>query len=232
MAGFNPNQPRDERGRWTSTGSNAVALGVAATLVLSGLGSGTMGATSVSASAGESSTARIYRSEPNARTSRTDARSNGADDVFKITSRLKQRGYKVTFQAEPKKTNCEDYSDGDVPAFFGAHPCQSLHRQLIEIETKKNVIMLGMAMVQMSEPQTAMDLKTLLDQAGRGKIIQLSRDSGKHRHFSFTNSLATTTLYGTTVTAYDGQIISGPLSNGILIAFLDYALFDLGWPPD
>jgi hypothetical protein len=75
---------------------------------------------------------------------------------------------------EPKQANCDAYSDGDVRTFFIEHPCRSLYRQLIEIEDKKNAIMLGMATTKMPDPQTAMDLKTLLNQAGRGKIIQLS----------------------------------------------------------
>jgi hypothetical protein len=76
----------------------------------------------------------------------------------------------------------------------------------------------------MGKPQTAMDLKTLLDQAGTKKVIQPSRDSGKCHHFSFTNSLAATTVYSTTATAYDGQIVSTPVSDDILTTFLDYTL--------
>jgi len=131
-------------------------------------------------------------------------------------------------QVEPKQTNCDAHSDGDVRTFLVENPCRSLYRQLIEIEDKKNVIMLGMATVEMPDPQTAMDLKTLLNQADRGKIIQLSRDGGKYRHFSFANSLFTTTRHDATVTVYDGQIVSGAATDFILIAFLNNALFGMG----
>jgi hypothetical protein len=80
----------------------------------------------------------------------------------------------------------------------------------------------------MPDLQTAIDLKGLLDQADRGKVIQLSRDSGTYRHFSFTNSLFTTTRNDTTVTVYDGQIVSGVATRFILIAFLNNALFGMG----
>jgi hypothetical protein len=225
MSGFDPSQPRDRQGRWTK--GNGVAVGVAATIVLSGIAGGGMGGTSVSSSVDAYGT-RISRSgESNAR-ARSDARANGEADAFKITSRLKGQGDRVTVQAEPKQTNCEDYSNGDVPAFFREHPCQSLYRQLIEIEDKKNIIMLGMTTIQMRDPQAAMDLKILLDRADRGEIIQLSRASGKFRHFSFNNSLFKNTLYGTIVTAYDAQIVSGAVGDFILIAFLNNALFGIG----
>ena len=202
---------------------------VAATIVLSALAGGGMGATSVSASAGESGAARISRSEPNARTGRTDARTSSDTNGIKIRSHLNQQGYDVKFQAD-EQTNCEDYSDGDVRTFFHEHPCQVLYRQLFEIEDKKNVILIGMATIQMDDPdpQTAMDLKTLLDQVNRGKVIQLTRDSGKFRNFSFTHSLATTTVHGTTVTTYDTQVVSGAGRNILLIPFLNYVLFGVG----
>jgi hypothetical protein len=207
-------------------GSNGVAIGVAVTIALSGLaGGGLGGATSVSEYG-----SKISRSESDARANRTesDARASGTTDALRITSRLRRQGYRVTVQAEPKQTNCDAHSDGYVRTFFVEHPCRSLYRQLIEIEDKKNVIMLGMATIEMPDLQTAMDLKTLLDQADRGKVIQLNRESGKYRHFSFANSLFTTTRHGATVTVYDGQIVSGAATDFILIAFFNNALFGMG----
>lgn len=211
---------------WIPADCTKQTAAVAATIVLSALAGGGVGsATSVSGSG-----TRISRSESDTRANRgePDARTSGTNDALKITSRLKGQGYHVTAQAEPKQTNCEDHADGDVRAFLIEHRCQSIYRQLIEIEDKQNVTLLGMATIQMPNFQTAIGLKTLLDQASRGKIIQPSRDSGKYRHFSFTNSIGHTTLYGTTVTAYDGQIVSGTVPDFILISFLKNALFDVG----
>jgi hypothetical protein len=162
-------QPRDKLGRWT-TGSSAAALTVAATIVLSALAGGGMGATSVSASAGESGAARISRSESKARTGRTDARASSDANGIKIRSRLNQQGYNVKFQAD-EQTDCEAYSDGDVRTFFREHPCQKMHRQLFEIEDKKNAILIGMVTIQMDDPdpQTAMDLKKTTRPDGQGK---------------------------------------------------------------
>lgn len=83
---------------------------VAATIVLSALAGGGLGATSVSASAGESGVARISRSESEARTGRTDARASSDANGIKIRSRLNQQGYNVKFQAD-EQTDCEAYSD-------------------------------------------------------------------------------------------------------------------------
>lgn len=85
-----------------------------------------------------------------------------------------------------------------------------------------------MATIQMPDFHTAIGLKILLDQTDRGSIIQLSRDSGKFRHFSSTNSIAHTTLYDTTVTAYDAQVVSGAVPDAILITFLKNTLFGIG----
>lgn len=197
------------------------------TIALSGVAGGGLGGATSASEYGS----RISRNESDARANRTesdDARASGTNDALKITSRLRRQGYRVTVQAEPKQTNCDAHSDGDVRTFFVENPCRSLYRQLIEIEDKKNVIMLGMATVEMLDPQTAMDLKRLLDQADRGKIIQLSRDSGKYRHFTFANSLFTTTRRDATVTVYDGQIVNGAATDFILIAFLNNALFSVG----
>ncbi len=208
--------------------NNGVTLGVAAAIMLSA-GTGLGSATSISESASEYGSI-ISRNESDVRANRaeSDARASGTSDALRITSRLRRQGYRVTVQVEPDQTNCDAHSDGDVRTFFAGNPCRSLYRQLIEIEDKRNVIMLGMATIEMPDPQTAMDLKRLLDQADRGKVIQLSRDSGKHRHFSFANSLFTTTRHDATVTVYDGQIVSGAATDFILIAFFNNALFGIG----
>jgi hypothetical protein len=130
--------------------SNGAVMGVAVAIVVSGLISGGVGgATSVSGSVSESYGSRTSSSQSDARTSRgePDARTSGITDSFRITSRLKRLGYRVKFQAEPKQTNCDAHSDGDVRAFFVEHPCLSIYRQLIEIDDKKNVIMLGAATI-------------------------------------------------------------------------------------
>lgn len=140
MAGFDPKQPRDEKGRWT-TGSNSVSMGIAVTLVVSALaGGGVGGVTSVSGPTSEYGP-RTSRgpSDEQSGGNKPDASTKGITDSFKVTSRLRQRlGYKVIFRATDDHTNCATYSEGEVHAFFLAHPCLSLHREIIAIQDKRN----------------------------------------------------------------------------------------------
>jgi len=227
MAGFDPKQPRDEKGRWTSTGSNSVAYGVAVTLVVSALaGGGVGGVTSISGSASEYGP-RTSRGPSDEQSSgnKPNARAKGMTDSIKITRRLEQRlGYKVTFRATDDHDNCASYSEGEVHAFFLAHPCLSLHREIIAIQDKQNEIVLGMATIAMPDYSTALDLRTLLAYPGHGSITQLSPGgNSKYRHFTFINSLTTADVHGTTVTAYDAQIFSGVRSDAVLRLILDTA---------
>jgi hypothetical protein len=215
-------------------GSNGVAIGLAATIALSGLAGGGLGsATSGLGSVSEYGT-RISRSEAQERTPRNepDAQARSIVNSFKITSHLQRMGYHVIFRATRDDNNCAEYSDGEVQLFFREHPCRSLYREIIGIEDQKNSISIifGMATVEMSDRQTAIGLKTLLDRADKGKIIQLGPGSSseKYRHFSFVNSLATTRLQGTSVVAFDAQIVSGTRSARLLRSFFDNALPAMG----
>jgi hypothetical protein len=226
MAGYDPKQPRDEKGRWT-TGSSYVSMGIAVTVVMSALaGGGAGGITSISGSTSEYGP-RVSRSQSEARTGRNepDARTKGVTDSFKITSRLEQRlGYKVTFRAIDDHTNCATYSDGEVHAFFLAHPCLSLHREIIAIQDKRNEIVFGMATIAMSDYSTALGLRRLLAHPGHGSITQLSPGgNSKYRHFTFIDSLTTADAHGATVIAYDVQVFSGVRNDAVLRLVLDNA---------
>lgn len=158
---------------------NGAATAVAVTIVLSALaGGGVSGVTSVSGSVGEYGP-RTSRNQPEARTNRggADARTSGITDSLRITSRLKRAGYKVEVQAKRDDKNCEDYSDGEVQSFFRKHECNSPYRELIEVKDKRTTILFGMATIEMADYQTAIDLKTLLDQAVKGKITSTSKSS-------------------------------------------------------
>jgi hypothetical protein len=203
------------------------------TIALSELAGGAVsGAASASGSVSEYG-ARI-RSEAQARTPRNqpDAHARGIVNSFKIISRLERSGYRVTFRATRDDQNCADYSKGEVQLYLREHPCLSLYREIIGIDDKRNSVsvIFGMATVEMPDRQTAIGLKTLLDQADKGEIIQLSPGSSSetYRHFSFADSLATTRLQDTSVIAFDAQIVSGTRSDRILRRFFDNALPGLG----
>ncbi len=214
-----------------NSNGNGAAMGVAVAIVVSGLISGGVsGATSVSGSVSESYGSRTSSSESDARTSRSepDTPTTGITDSFKITSRLKRLGYRVKVQATREDKHCADYSDGEVHSFFVKNECLSLDRQLVEAEDKKSVMLFATATIVMADYQTAIDLKALLDQVDKGKIIQLRPDSGKYRHFHFANSLTTTTLNDATVTTFDAQVVGGTPSYFVLSILFDNAQIAMG----
>lgn len=205
-------------------GNKAVAA-VAVVLALSGLAGGGLGTATAGEASGELSI-RIPRSESNAaRAGRTevDAQVSGVRDALKVTTRLRQLGYRVTFQAEHKAHACADNSDGDVQAFFRENECLSLYRVIYEIRDKYNTYLLSMTTVIMPSEQTAIALQGLLDQGTRGAINLLIPPSGKYRDFPFIHTRACTTRNGATVTAFDLKPVGRTLGSAVLDALLSNA---------
>jgi hypothetical protein len=173
---FDPSQPRDPQGRWTSNGSNAVAMGVAVTLVASALAGGGVGGAGIP---------RASRSQSQARTSITDITS----DTVRATIRLQRMGrYHGTVDLSDDDSACDAHSYGDIHQFFTAHRCRSLTRGLVEIRDKNYVVLIAIATVDMPDYATAMELHTLLFDDGNGGITQLSRERGRYRRVAFTHA--------------------------------------------
>lgn len=169
MAGFDPKQPRDSQGRWTSNG--AVAMGVAVTLVASALAGGSVGGAA-------SASGSISRGGSQARTTITSV----ADDTLRATVRLQRLGrYRATVQLSSDGSACAAHSYGEVHRFFLTNPCRSLHRGLAEVHDRRDrryAILIAIATVDMPDYDSATKLKELLARFGKGDITQLSRERG------------------------------------------------------
>jgi hypothetical protein len=165
MAWDEDKHPRDSSGRFTSKG-NAVAMGAAVAIVVSGLISGGVGgATSVSAVDEFSISTRSPRGQ-------AEVRIKGDDDAVKATTRLRLRGgHPIKLDARADK-NCA-YSNGDLQVFFNNNHCTSLYRTLIEYKEGNYVIRFLIATIEVPDYNTAIDLNALLSREGGGNIAAL-----------------------------------------------------------
>jgi hypothetical protein len=211
MAWDEDKHPRDDSGRFTSKG-NAVAMGAAVAIVVSGLISGGVGgATSVSAVDEFSISTRSPRGQ-------TEVRIKGDDDAVKATTRLRLRGgHPIKLDARADK-NCADYSNGDLRVFFNNNHCTSLYRTLVEYKEGNYVIRFLIATIEMPDYNTAIDLNALLSREGGGNITPLS-NSGKYRNVPFVSGTSTTILQGTAVVNIQAEAV-GRTPGAKVLAFL------------
>lgn len=194
---------------------NKIAVGAAATLVVSALAGGGVGGTTAAAKGSlDQYSARTPKSE-------SDAQSIGIRNGLRVTARLERLGYHVEIQVKQTDRNCADNSDGDVQDFFRTTECLSLYRIVYEIQAKAGTLLVSMATVVMPDEQSAIDLRALLMQATRGRIIPLVPLEEKYRHFTFVGGvLACTTRSGATVTTYEAKATGHTLGAAALDALI------------
>lgn len=222
MAWDEDKHPRDSSGRFTSKG-NAVAMGAAVAIVVSGLISGGVGgATSVSAVDEFSISTRSPRGQ-------TEVRIKGDDDAVKATTRLRLRGgHPIKLDARADK-NCADYSNGDLRVFFNNNHCTSLYRTLIEYKEGNYVIRFSIATIEMPDYNTAIDLNALLSREGGGNITPLS-NSEKYRSIPFTSGTSTTILQGTAVVNIQTEAVGRTPGDALLAVLATDVIYSLLGP--
>jgi len=213
--------------------SNGAALGAAAAVVLAALAGGGAGTAAAASGAADEFSAgtRTTQSQEadefsiNSKTSRGKAeiRIAGDEDSIRVTTRLRRAGgHPTELDAKPDK-NCADHSDGDVHAFFIAHPCISLYRTLIKYTDGDYVIVFLIATIEMPDNDTAADLHSLLSSDHTGDITPLSSKGKNYPYVPFTSGLTTTTLRDTVVTNTRTQAV-GSTSRAEALGFLTTSL--------
>ncbi len=222
---FDPSQPRDPQGRWTSNGSKAAAMGVAVTLVASALaGGGVGGAASASGSLSELGIPRASRSQSEARTNITDITS----DTIRATVRLQRMGrYHGTVGLSDDDSACDAHSYGEIHQFFTTHRCRSLTRGLVEIRDKNYVILIAIATVDMPDYATATELHTLLFDTSNGGVTQLSRERGRYRRVAFTHAARWWSREDTTLTIVQAQPVGHTPGAVVIEALITYYVSSL-----
>lgn len=192
----NPDQPRDDKGRWVSRrgGSLAaglvLALGLASGAGFTGAGSGLGGASSASRAQGASK-------------SNVKARDR---DTGRLVLRLQRQGLRAEQRFSSDDGDCAAHSYGQVQGFFRAHPCDALFRTLFEVRDQSgNVALVAVAWVDMPDAAQARAFKLLVDRGGTGNITELSRERGRYRNERFTGDYYHSTRDDTTVVNAQAQ---------------------------
>jgi hypothetical protein len=139
-------------------------------------------------------------------------------------------GHRVRVEATTEERNCAAYSDGEVRHFFHEHPCRSLYRSLIEVKSKKSVILVALSRIEMSDYETAAALRKLLSRPANGKVVQLTPKIGKYRNVLFTDALFITTQNGAVVTSIDAKPIGRTRDRLLLYSVLTSARAGLSSP--
>lgn len=167
MAGYDPKQPRDKKGRWTKGGATAVA-GTAAAVALAGPMGGTTGVVSSGASgmSMQSGMSQVVRQAlPKAKKVARQGRPAKAWQRLKLRRRDREWDRLV---------ECGPHSYGDVQRFLWRNPCRSLDRVLFTLEDDDgNRIAVSVSWVRMPTSGKAARLRKLADVHGTGNITPL-----------------------------------------------------------
>lgn len=176
-----PDQPRDDKGQWTSRGGGTI-LGVAVLVfalgggVVPGIGGGA-GAAGSGGSSVSGSGARVQGDNS------TSARGKARDrSTARTTARLVKKGLRVRDRQVDASTDCVAHSYGQVQDFFRTRPCTALFRALLEVrDGGSNVALVAVAWVDMPDADQARALQQLMDRDGTGNVTELSRENGGQR---------------------------------------------------
>jgi len=170
-----PITPKKGKGGWMAV---AVVLGV-------GLGSGVVGAdVSLELPASKSGKSAKSKTDSSAQVEvKVDAQVTA-----RVVLRLRQRGFRVSFQSTADNKDCAAHAYGQVREFLREHPCVTLHRALLQVADRRvGVVLVAMAWVQMPDAGEAAALQSLVDRPGSGNITELSRERGQYRNVRFTD---------------------------------------------
>ena len=103
-----------------------------------------------------------------------------------VTRRLERVGLRVRPRFEVGDADCAAHSYGEVQRWFREHPCEALHRALIEVHDRRDALVLvAVAWVDMPDRAQAAAFKRLVDRSGTGNITELSRERGPYRRVRF-----------------------------------------------
>jgi hypothetical protein len=190
-------QPRDQRGRFTSTGT--VVIGVAIALGVSGIGgvTGIGGTTTSSIGTSNVSTARVTQSKQ-------AARSGRADDAW--------RGLKLrrVRKAAERAANCAVNSYGQVREFFLRNPCKSLDRTLFTLaDPAGDTFVVSVSWVRMHRGNSVRRLKGLIDEDGTGSVTQLGAQLLREQGVRFTGTPFRSRTERNLLVVAEGAAVSG-----------------------
>lgn len=157
-----PDQPRDEKGRWTSRNS----LAAAAT-------AGVVAVVGVGVSAGGGGAATLDSAASQALKGKTSGKSAGKNSAKKgrHSEAWQRLGWRQLKKTAKQGLKCGPHSFGEVQKFFLRHPCADLDRMFVTVDDGSgNTIAVSVAWVKMPKASEASELKRLIDKDGTGNV--------------------------------------------------------------
>lgn len=205
---FDPKQPRDCRGRWTTKATG----GVVGTALLAGLMTAAGGG-DVTASVGAALDTAASEStiEADTASSRQAARKGDDSEAWRRMA-LKQIKKDVK-----RELRCAVQSFGQVQRFFLRHPCAKLDQLLFAVRDGNGDVIVGSVMwVTMSSKTTAARFEHLEDIYGTGDVTPFGTEALELGHIRFTGKHYKSRSDGKLVVIAETEPLQGEPSNTLL----------------
>ncbi|GLY69537.1 hypothetical protein [Amycolatopsis taiwanensis] len=204
---FDPNQPRDSRGRWTK--GKAAGAGVALVAGVMTAAGGADVTTSVGAALDAGSSQGT--AEQKAANGRKSAQKGNESEAW-------QRMALKEVRREVKRgLRCAAQSYGEVRQFFLTHPCNKLDQQLFALsDTQGNVIAGSIVWVTMPSAEVAAQFKELEDNYGTGDVTPFGTEILELSHFRFSGKHYKSRLDGPLVVIAETDRLRGAPSDAML----------------
>lgn len=218
---YDPNQPRDSKGRWTNKAvGGAVGAALLAGLMTAAGGGGATASlgsaldTAASRSATESKGASNTKSKTR---SRSTSKSRDAAKRGNETEAWKRMGLKKLRQEVKRILQCPAQSYGQVQEFFVEHPCDKLHQRLFPLEDGHgNVLAVSVMWVTMPSSDEAAELKKVEDVHGTGDVMPVGTQALGFGDFHFTGKHYESRRNGSLVVIAETEAVSGHPSEQLL----------------
>jgi hypothetical protein len=206
---YDPNQPRDERGRWTSK----TAGGVVAAALLAGLMTAAGGG-DVTSSVGAALDAASSQSSVEAETS-SSRKAAASGDEAEAWQRLALKQIKQKIEDD---LQCAVQSYGQVQQFFLRNPCDKLDQLLFVVADRQGDPIVGsVAWIQFSSDSAATRFLEVEDTYGSGDLTPFATEALGLAGFHFTGKHYKSRQDGSLVVIAEADPLRGPASNDLLL---------------
>jgi hypothetical protein len=148
------------------------------------------------------------------------ARNGDANEAWR---RMNMRTLK---RAAKQDLQCLAHSFGQVREFFGRNPCKSLDRVLYGVgDDQGNTVVISVAWVSFRSRSDARAFKALDDVHGSGDVTPLASTLLELANIRFTGHHYQSRLNGDTVVIAETEVAKGQISNDVLDAVADVAVW-------
>lgn len=206
---YNPNQPRDARGRWTT---GKAASGVVGAALLAGLMTAAGGG-DVTASVGAALDTAVSQTTVDAETASSRQAAAKGDE----TEAWQRMALKESHKNIKHELRCAVQSFGQVQQFFLRHPCDKLDQLLFAVrDAQGSLIVCSVMWVKMPSKATAAQFMQLEDTYGTGDVTPFGTEVLELGNIRFTGKHYKSRPDGSLVVIAETEPVGGHPSNTLL----------------